>query len=463
MAVKKTAPWLLLLLLIAAAGYRAGVKYVWAPGDIAAGIRVKDVSIGGMNKQQAREKLIALQNKMMTIPVTITYKDQCWPLPLREVGLKIDTEETLRRAMNIGHRGSFIECMRLRHRIRKEGYVLAPVLTVDLKSLTAVVERLAGHLNVPAKSAAFAIDDNDRVIITPSQNGQCIDMKQLKLKLEQELLVKEQINLPLTIREVAPEYTTEDIQEMGITGLLSSYTTAFDPALVNRAYNIRVAANALDGLLVVPGEEVSFNEVVGPRSSEAGYKEAGVIVDNEMVKGLGGGVCQVSTTLYNAVLLADIEVVERKNHSLPVSYVPIGRDATVVYGAVDLKFQNNTGRCLYFKTEVSSGQITVKIFGDVSRKKKVVVNSWIEKELEPRVTYEEDENLKKGQEVVKQEGSKGYIARTERLVIENGRVIRRDELPASRYNPVDKIIAVGTAEREPVVTPPAEMVINKKH
>lgn len=445
MNLKIAAPLLFLLLIII---YLFGAEYLWPPGDILPGVMVKDVSVGGLRQQQAAKKLVSLQERLLDVPVTLTYGNQSWALSLREVGMKIDIDETIKRAAAVGRQGQLFEQLKVRHRVKKEGLIIQPVINIDMELLSNAVKNKAGHLNIPAEDASFFINERDEIVVKPSKNGQSIDMYKLKLKLEHELLVREKITLPVPVKEIIPEYTTSDIGDMGISGLLSSYTTKFDPSLKNRTYNIKVAANALDGLLVVPGEEVSFNQVVGPRSSEAGYKEAGVIINNELVEDLGGGVCQVSTTLYNAVLLADLEVVERKNHSLPVSYVPIGRDATVVYGKVDFKFQNNSGRCLYIKTDVGDGRLTVKIFGDANHKKKVVINSWIEKVLEQEVVYQKDENLLKGQEVIKQEGNKGYIAHTERVIIENGQILRKDKLPASRYNPVDKIIAVGTAEHE---------------
>jgi len=241
---------------------------------------------------------------------------------------------------------------------------------------------------------------------------------------------------------------------MNVKGLLGSYTTRFDPSMTSRTYNVSVAAKAFDEMLVLPGHEVSFNKVVGPRSSEAGYKNAPVIVNNEFVDGLGGGVCQVSTTLYNAVLLANLDIVKRTCHSLPVSYVPIGRDATVVYDTVDLVFRNNTDSYLYLKTYIGSGQLTVKIYGNTDYKRDVTINTRITQEIEPQIIYETDPNLPLGEEVVKQEGSKGFRVAAERIVKKNGVVEKKEALPSSYYSPVNKIIAVGSMEQElPQIAP----------
>ena len=269
------------------------------------------------------------------------------------------------------------------------------------------------------------------------------------------LIGGEEPQVYLSLKTLPAARSTESVASMGIKGLLAGYTTRFDPVKVSRTYNISVAAKAFDELLVGPGEEVSFNKVVGPRSSEAGYKNAPVIVNNEFVDGLGGGVCQVSTTLYNSVLLADLEIVDRSNHSLPVSYVPIGRDATVVYDAVDFKFRNNTDSYLYFKAFINGGRITFKIYGNTAYKKDVSVNTWITREIEPQVVYETDPNPPMGEQVVKQEGSKGFKVSAERVVTSNGSVKKREALPSSYYSPVNRIIAVGSMEKtKPQIVPP---------
>ncbi|MEG3071375.1 MAG: VanW family protein [Candidatus Syntrophopropionicum ammoniitolerans] len=133
-----------------------------------------------------------------------------------------------------------------------------------------------------------------------------------------------------------------------------------------------------------------------------------MIVNNELVDGLGGGVCQVSTTLYNSVLLANLEIVERYNHSMPISYVPIGRDATVVYDALDFKFSNNTADYLYLKSYIGSGQITINIYGNTTYKKDVRVEAYVTRELDYNLVYEDDPNLPEGTEVVKKEGRQRF-------------------------------------------------------
>jgi len=150
-----------------------------------------------------------------------------------------------------------------------------------------------------------------------------------------------------------------------ISGLLSDYTTSFDPNQKERTLNIKLAAKAIDGMLLKPGEVFSFNHTVGPRTVVAGYQVAMIIEGNEFVPGLGGGVCQVSSTLYNAVRLASpsLSVIERSRHSLPVTYVPPGQDATVVYPNLDFKIRNDSDGYLLIRSCVNRNTLNFSIYG----------------------------------------------------------------------------------------------------
>lgn len=158
------------------------------------------------------------------------------------------------------------------------------------------------------------------------------------------------IKLTLTVKEPIP---------------IAQYSTRFDSTLVNRTENIRLAAKALDGKLLAPGEGFSFNKSVGERTVKAGYKEALIIEGNIFTLGLGGGVCQVSSTLYNAVILAHLEILERHRHSLPVNYVPSGQDATVAFPSLDFKFRNSTDAYLLIRCSVKENTLTFKLYRKV--------------------------------------------------------------------------------------------------
>lgn len=429
------------------------------------GVKVLGVELGGLNKDDGISRLAEVEKNLRASRVVLRYQDQTWNLLLNEVDFNLNEESVMDAAINAGRSGSILQRWRERKEFQNNGLTLSPVFEYDREKLSRKVKELASDIIIEPRDATFRVNSNDTVTVIPAKDGIDVDLARLENDINMSLGSGIQQEVNLTLIPVAPFRSTDFVESMGVKGLLASYTTSFDPSKTSRSYNVSVAAKAFDELLIMPGHEVSFNDVVGPRSSEAGYKNAPVIVNNEFVDGLGGGVCQVSTTLYNSVLLANLDIVERTNHSLPVSYVPIGRDATVSYGSLDMKFRNNTDSYLYIKSYISGGQLTMKIFGNTEFKRDVAVSSWVTQTIEPQVIYEDDATLPKGEEVVKQGGSRGFIVAAERVVRHNGVVEKKERLPSSDYSSINKIIAVGTVEETvpqiapstpPTTTPPEE-------
>jgi vancomycin resistance protein YoaR len=170
-----------------------------------------------------------------------------------------------------------------------------------------------------------------------------------------------EVRFSLAYRVVAPRITEAMLRP--IEGVVASYTTSFPGYQVNRNHNIRLAAAALDGRILLPGERLSYNEVVGERTLKQGFRLAPIIVRGEKRLGVGGGICQVSSTLFNAALLAELKVVRRANHSIPVPYVPLGRDATVTDTGLDLVIENSLPYPVAFSVEVGRSRLTVRVLG----------------------------------------------------------------------------------------------------
>ena len=306
---------------------------------------------------------------------------------------------------------------------------------------------------IAPQDARLAIRADDKIEIIPHKMGREIDINAALTEAERVISADpgQTIHLSLVFCDVKPGKLTGDIAGYNITGLRSRFSTQFNPQRVNRSANIRLAAQALDLCLIPPGEVFSFNRVVGPRTREFGYNEADIILRNELVPGIGGGVCQVSTTLYNAVLRAELEVVERHPHSMAVVYVERGLDATVVYEGKDFKFRNNTGGYLALKTAVTGGTLSIKIFG-VPSPQRIVMKNRIEREIPPRVIYRDDPAVPRGNYILEREGEPGYIVRVERLVYDkNSRLLRTDFISRDYYPPVDRVIK--TCSDSPLLSP----------
>lgn len=196
--------------------------------------------------------------------------------------------------------------------------------------------------------------------VFPSENGLDfeISMEEVKQLLQDE---KDEYTIPLKI--LYPNVTTNMIGTEAFPDLLSDFSTKYAASNKNRTTNLILAANKINGTVLMPGETFSYNKVVGERTIEAGYKEAPIYVNGKVEDGLGGGICQITTTLYNAVLYANLEVTERSNHQFIPSYANASRDATVVYGAIDFKFKNNRNYPIKITCSVSNGIANFKIFG----------------------------------------------------------------------------------------------------
>ena len=195
----------------------------------------------------------------------------------------------------------------------------------------------------------------------------------------------------------------------------------------------------------MPGETFSYNQVVGKRTIDAGYKEAGAYAGGKVIQEIGGGICQVSSTLYNAVLYADLEIVERSNHQFVPSYANASRDATVVYGAIDFKFKNNRNYPIRIRTNTSGKKVRIYIYGlKTDNDYKVVLDAQYVSSVPFTTTYQKDSSLASGQSKVIQSGSNGCKTVTYKyLYNKNGTLVSSECLSRDTYNPHNKIIAVG--------------------
>ena len=412
--------------------------------------------LGGMSREQGVLKLLEFEDQLKEKNVTLTVQNTSRKLPLKSVDVDINEQTVMDRALQVGHTGPIWQRWNERVRVRNETIRIPLAVNLDRKKLKGKVNNLLADITSTPVDASFRITPDDNIEIIPGQKAYQVEHEALYDKLL--MLVAhgvEPYEAEVALVDIEPTHTVESIKSMGIKGLLSSYSTKFNPDLVGRTYNVRVAAAALDGRMISPGEEVSFNKVVGPRSTEAGYKNAKIILNNEFVDGLGGGVCQVSSTLYNAVLLANLEVTDRDNHSLPVGYVPIGRDATVAYNYLDFRFKNNQDSYILIKSKVGNNSLTFKIYGNTDNKKDVAIKSWVVRVLEPEVIYEKDSNLAKGEQIIKQEGIRGYKAAGELIISQNGEETHKP-LPESLYRARNEIIAVGTKEIDTTIKIPVE-------
>lgn len=329
------------------------------------GIYIENIYVGGMTREEAEAELRTHVKREQNKLVIFGFGKRQWSFTRGDLGLTLNTAETLKKAMAFGKEAPTLHRCWQRILVRWNKVDFTIPWVVDLTRISSKLRQSLGEeFYCKPRSAFLKIGPRDTVTVVPSRRGREVEIRKV-LPLLRKYLEKGDLSpIPLPVRDLKPRRTTEEIKNMQITGLLGAYTTYFSLNQKNRTQNIRKAAAAFQDLLIPPGEIFSFNETVGPRTQEAGYKEAVIIEGKKFTLGVGGGVCQVSSTLYNAVLRSNLEVIERHKHSLPVVYVPPGMDATVAYDYLDLVFKNNTSGYLLLKTKVEGNALTIKIFGN---------------------------------------------------------------------------------------------------
>jgi vancomycin resistance protein YoaR len=311
-----------------------------------------------------------------------------------------------------------------------------------------------GSLGKPAKDARFKVDGK-KVGIVPSEVGTGVDLVALSADVAEALKGTGERSVAMRLGQTQPRLTTEGAQAMGVKELISSYSTDYDSGNAPRVSNIHTLADALNGKLVPPGGTFSFNGAVGERTAEKGYQEAPAIVNGKLVPQLGGGICQIGTTFFNAVFFSGLPVVERTNHSFYISHYPKGRDCTVSWGGPDFRWKNDTKTWILVKTSYTGGSVTIALYGtdpgyDVAYTTGAFTN------ITPFKTEEvKDPTLPLGKRVSVDSGVDGRRVVVVRTVTLRGTTVRKDTF-TSVYHPKTATVKVGTkppASGTPTGTP----------
>ena len=302
------------------------------------------------------------------------------------------------------------------------------------------IEKIYDEIYKEAKDAYFT---REPFMIYPEVDGIKFDKENAKTILAEQ---KEEYEIPLIITK--PAKTTKDLGTEAFPDLLATFSTKYKVSQKDRTTNLRLAAGKINGTILLPNETFSYNKVVGERTVAAGYKEAATFAGGKVVDGLGGGICQISSTLYDAVIMANLNVTVRRNHQFVTSYVGAGKDATVVWGAQDFKFVNTRKYPVRITATVEGGVATVQVWGI---KEDVEYDITIETKKTATIPYTtqyiEDASLPAGQQVVVQEGNNGRKVEAYKVTKLNGKVVSTTLLSKDTYNAMKKIVRVGTAQQ----------------
>lgn len=301
---------------------------------------------------------------------------------------------------------------------------------------------LLSSLSNEYKEAEYIRNPDGTITVTDSSVGVVFDMDSALKNMEQHTKEGEVFTIPCEV--ISPEHTKEELEAALFRDTLGTYKTNYSTSSANRCANIALASQSIDNMILMPGDVFSFNDALGERTSERGYKPAGAYAAGKTVTEVGGGICQVSSTLYNTVLLSNLEIVERRSHQMTVAYVPVGRDATVNWGTTDFKFKNNTPYPVKLESTIRGKNIEISAVGTLSDPDmKVKIETSTLSVIPPVEEIVEDPEKEVGFTET-DKGSNGYIVDAVRVVYSSDTEVSREKLTRSRYNPSNTVTTVGT-------------------
>ena len=304
----------------------------------------------------------------------------------------------------------------------------------------------------------------DPFTVYPEVEGIDFDVEKAKEMIAAE--VKDEYVIDLIITK--PEVTIEDIGTEAFPDRLSTFSTRYDASDKDRTTNLVLACKKLNGKVIMPGETFSYNAALGPRTYAAGYRNGKIYENGQVVDGLGGGICQISSTLYNAALMSDMEIVERRNHQFVTSYVDKGRDATVVYGLTDFRFKNTRTYPVRLVASAKGGVATVSVYGikEADREYTYSFRTDVISTIPYTTKYVEDSSLSAGKEVVTQKGTNGLVCKTYMTKMLNGKIVSTKLLSTDTYSAMQRIVKRGisksSSNQTTTTTPPTNTETNNE-
>lgn len=343
-----------------------------APADnnkkIHKNITIENISVGKLTKEEAVNML------KKTYPLdnfNINYNNESWTIKPEDIELSFHIEERVDEALNYTRSKSIWNNIKRKGKLNiNKPYNIKIKATYNEVKLSKQLEKIYEKVNVEAVDATFYVEPSGEIKRSESKEGRDVDISKLKDDIYNMINKKKIKDINLPVLTLYPKTSTKQVKS--INSILGQFSTSFNDS-TSRGSNIHVAGESTSDVLLMPGETFSYNKKTGARNWVNGYQSAPIIVGGRVVNGEGGGVCQVSTTIYNAALLSGLTIDEVHNHSLPSRYAPRGRDATVSYGYTDLKFTNPYTHPVYIKNIVGNGAITSKIYGCSLDRERIVI------------------------------------------------------------------------------------------
>lgn len=430
-------------------------------GTIPDGVWYGPIDLSDLTYDEAKRSITlyvtSLQNQKVTL---CTQNGQKSIVTAKELGLEWDDEDTLYEALTLGSGGNVVSRFKEQKDLERENKIYDMNVSFDPQTLKAAVHSLAKKFNVTPTESTMVRED-DAFVITEGKTGYAID-EDASIQAIEDMFRDwdgEAATVDLVVSVTEPRGTKEELSK--VQDLLGSFQTSLGSSNSDRSRNVRNGMSLINGTILYPGEEFSTYEKVSPFTEENGYYLAGSYLNGSVVETFGGGICQVSTTLYNAVLLSELEVTERHNHSMLVNYVDISGDAAISGTTKDFKFVNNTNAPIYIESDDSdSRRVVFNIYGQETRpaNRTVELVSIETGRLSPEERIVEDPTKPVGYRAVRG-GHVGYSGEYWRIIKVDGVETEREKINVSNYQSTPTTIVVGTGPAELAILPeeaPAE-------
>ncbi len=415
-------------------------------GKIYDGIYLDEVDVSGLGYDDAIKEYEKYTAKMGKRKLIISDELGKFDTTFNKIGFDVDSKEAVCKALTYGRRGNILNRYKEICALKNDNVTLIPEKRIDEKELKKIMLNNEENMTKSSANATMVRTDGEFVVY-PSEKGLGINygntIALLKSKLKEAWNNKDLV-IDAVTTELEPEYSEDDFY--GVDSLLGRAVTEYNNKNPERIGNLVVGTKKIADSVVLPGQQFSVYNTVAPFTEENGYQNAGQYINAELVDGLGGGICQVATTLYNAVLEAELQVDERYPHSMTVSYVKKGMDAAIAEGYQDFKFTNNTEYPIYIDAYAGGGTISVAIYGHETRP----ANRRIEFESQVIETYEPgdektvyDDTLPSGTTNVT-EAHTGYYVELWKHIYEDGELVDSVKVNGSQYSAIPKTTRIGT-------------------
>lgn len=422
------------------------------------GVFVNGTDFGGKTREDVRAHFIKRNKELEKTTFSLKAEDVSATISAKQIGFAYDEKLIADQAYSVGRSDDILSNMSMTLQAYINGVQLPAAIHYQEAKLDSLIKPLSAALNIEPVEGLFTFENNRVAAFKLSKNGRKVDEKTLKQTIVSEMkqvAVAERpqtinIKIPIVVQE--PKISTEKINNYGIRELIAEGTSQFVGSIPNRAFNINLAASRVNGALVKPGDVFSFNNTVGNISSLSGYKQAYVISGGKTILGDGGGVCQVSTTLFRAVVNAGLPIIERNQHAYRVGYYEQdsgpGVDAAIYSPGVDFKFKNDTGKHILIQAipDMTNYTLAFQLYG-TKDDREVIVNKPVilSQSPAPEPEYIDDPNLPKGEVKQVDFAAGGANVFFTRVVKKDGKVLYNDKF-VSNYRPWKAVYMRGTKE-----------------